>query len=125
MNWTHVFLVGMGGFFGSICRYLIYVGTLKWSIQPFPIGTFLVNIIGCFLIGIIYGLAEKGDVLNSQWRLLLGTGFCGGFTTFSTFAYENLNLASSKEWGIVLTYTSLSVLAGFALAWAGRYLIHK
>jgi len=85
-------LVGTGGFLGSVSRFL--ASRLMQSNFPssFPIGTFLVNISGCFLIGLIYGVSEKSSLLTSGWKMFLAVGFCGGFTTFSTFANENLAL---------------------------------
>lgn len=88
----NLLLVGLGGGVGSVLRYLCQ----KWINESyqniFPLGTFLVNISGCFLIGVLYALGERSNVLSPQIRLLLITGLCGGYTTFSTFAFENFNL---------------------------------
>ena len=105
-------LVGLGGGVGSIARYLCQ----KWFNEnyphPFPWGTFAVNLVGCFLIGIIYAASEKTSVLSPQVRLLLITGFCGGFTTFSTFAFENMTLLRSGDTIYFLIYTIASVVIG-------------
>lgn len=113
-------LIGAGGFFGSIARYLgsLYGNRLYPEIN-FPIGTFLVNIIGCFLIGFIYGLSEKNGWLTSEIRLFLATGFCGGFTTFSTFSFESLDLLQSGAYFYFFLYILLSIIVGICLAWAG------
>lgn len=113
-------LVGAGGFLGSIGRYLasLYVNRLIPS-EGFPFGTFFVNILGCFLIGLIYGLAEKHDWMTPEARLFLATGFCGGFTTFSTFSYESLTLLNNGQYTQVFLYISLSVAVGIALVFVG------
>jgi CrcB protein len=79
--------IGIGGFLGSISRYLLSQYVDKKIITLFPFGTFTVNILGCFLLGLLYALAEKEQVLTNELRLLLTVGFCGSFTTFSTFSY--------------------------------------
>lgn len=106
----YVFLVGIGGLLGSIARYLAASFLTKTIPSAFPYGTFAVNIIGCLIIGIIFGLSEKFNWLP-EWRLFLATGVCGGFTTFSSFAYENILLLQDKDY---LTFASYSILS-FAL----------
>ena len=111
----NILLVGLGGGGGSILRYLCQ----KWIYQvyphPFPWGTFAVNIAGCFLIGVLFAMAEKTSVLTPEWRLLLTTGFCGGFTTFSTFAYENMTLLRTGDIVYFLLYTLFSIIRGDCL----------
>lgn len=120
---TNILIVGLGGSAGSILRYLCQ----KWmngSYQHnFPLATFLVNISGCFLIGILYALGEKGNFLSPQTRLLLVTGFCGGFTTFSTFAFENMNLLRIGDNLYFLLYAVGSVVLGIAAVFVGSLLI--
>ncbi|HEY2721194.1 MAG TPA: fluoride efflux transporter CrcB [Chitinophagaceae bacterium] len=115
----NLLLVGFGGAAGSIARYL----TQKWFNetypQPFPWGTFTVNLAGCFLIGLIYGVIEKTSLLSPQVRLLLVTGICGGFTTFSTFAFENMNLLRSGDNLYFAIYSIGSVALGIACVFAG------
>src|SRR5215470_8501002 len=100
----NILLVGLGGGVGSIVRYLCQ----KWFNENyphvFPWGTFFVNMVGCFLIGLIYAASEKSTAFSPQTRLLLITGFCGGFTTFSTFAYENMTLLRGNDISFLLTY---------------------
>ena len=86
-----IFYVGIGGFLGSIARYLIQT-MVPHKAGIFPWGTFIVNIVGCLILGIIYGIAEKNELMTHEARLFFAIGFCGSFTTFSTFAVENLNL---------------------------------
>lgn len=123
MAWTNILLVGMGGGLGSIARFLCQKYMYEWYPHPFPFGTFLVNIAGCFLIGIFYGLAEKGSLLTPEWRLLLTTGFCGGFTTFSTFAWENITLLKSGDFAYLALYTAGSIVLGFIATWLGIVLL--
>jgi CrcB protein len=109
--------VGLGGGIRSIARYLCQKWFSENHPHPFPWGTFLVNLLGCFLIGIIYAASEKSAVLSPQTRLLLITGFCGGFTTFSTFAFENMSLLRSGDF----LYFSIYIVASVALGIAGVF----
>ena len=115
-------LVFIGGGVGSALRYLIG----KWLNSPdtgIPYGTFAANILGSLLIGIILGLAAKNNSLNSNQTLLLATGFCGGFTTFSTFAYENHVLLKSGDFTSFAVYTIASFIVGFFAVFLGLYII--
>jgi fluoride exporter len=112
-------LVGTGGFLGSISRFLASRFVQNIFPEAFPLGTFLVNITGCFLIGLIYGASEKSSLLTQGWKLFLAVGFCGGFTTFSTFANENLALLRDGEFFMFILYTGLSVFLGIAATFAG------
>ncbi len=91
------FLIGVGGFIGSVARYYSQQIVSKYFPSPLPYGTLAVNVLGCLIIGLVYGFSEKGNVLSPEWRLFLATGLCGGFTTFSTFSYENLTLLRDGE----------------------------
>jgi len=112
-------LVGLGGGIGSMLRYLCQKWFSENYPQPFPWGTFLVNLIGCFLIGVIYAASEKSSALTPQARLFLAAGFCGGFTTFSTFAFENMNLLRGGDTSYFLIYTIGSVLLGILGVFGG------
>ena len=93
-----VLLVGAGGFVGSVARYLMSGGAHRlMPAAEFPVGTLSVNLLGCFLIGLIAGVAESRSLFSPELRTLLLIGVLGGFTTFSTFAYETLALASDGE----------------------------
>jgi fluoride exporter len=115
----NILLIGAGGFIGSVARY--FVSHLNISIRFFsiPVGTLLVNIAGCFAIGILTGFAERNDLLNTGWRMFLMVGLCGGFTTFSTFAGENLMLLHNGQYASLLIYTGLSLFLGFAAVYFG------
>jgi CrcB protein len=115
-------LVFIGGGFGSALRYLIgkYLNSPESGI---PYGTFAANILGSLLIGVILGLAAKNNTLNSNQTLILATGFCGGFTTFSTFAYENHVLLKSGDFTSFAVYTIASFVVGFLAVFLGLFLV--
>jgi fluoride exporter len=123
MNFKIFLIIGFGGGIGSIARFVCYKYLSQVYPSAFPWGTFLVNIAGCLLIGIVYALAEKGNILTPQWRLFLATGFCGGFTTFSAFAYENISLLKAGDFIHFSLYTVSSVIAGLAATYIGIILI--
>ncbi len=110
-----VFFVGLGGFLGTIVRYGINV-VLK---SPnFPVSTFLANLLGCIIIGLIVGLAQKIAIADNV-KLFLTTGFCGGFTTFSAFALENQKMITSGQISQALLYMLSSVILGLICVYAG------
>jgi len=123
MFWKNILLVGLGGGVGSIARFLCQKYIYTWHPHPFPFGTLIVNVTGCFLIGLFYALAEKGNLLTPEWRILLTTGFCGGFTTFSTFALENVTLLRTGDLVYFLWYTAASVVLGILATWLGIFLL--
>ena len=106
-----ILLVGLGSFIGGIARYLLTGVTLRILSQPqFPFGTLLVNLIGCFLIGVLGSLADRGEFLTPNTKLLILTGMLGGFTTFSAFAYESLVLSKSGNMTSTILYVATSVV---------------
>jgi len=117
-----MFLVGLGGGIGSILRYSS--GLLVPS-KYFPWSTFFVNILGSFIIGIIFAMSIKTEGLSNSWRLFLATGICGGFTTFSAFSLENMGLLQSGKYGMALTYIILSIALGIIATFLGYQLIIK
>jgi CrcB protein len=118
-----ILLVGIGGFVGSVARYLVAVLLAGQVSSVFPFATLTVNIVGCFVIGILFGLSDRGNILSPEWRILLTTGFCGGFTTFSTFSYESLRLMQDGEYFYLATYVLISVVVGLAATYVGITLI--
>ena len=120
----NILAVGAGGFLGSTLRYLISLIPLDEPIN-FPIKTFIINIVGCIVIGIIAATATKNIEMNPQMLLFLKVGLCGGFTTFSTFALETSDLMKAGNMGIAFLYAVLSVLAGIAVIFVVEYLAMK
>src|SRR5436190_9324368 len=120
-----IFLVGIGGFVGSVLRYLVSVAFAAWFASPVPFATFAVNIAGCFVMGILFGLSERTGVLSPEWRALLMAGFCGGFTTFSAFSVESVALIESKHFLELGLYISLSVIIGLAATYAAIAIVRS
>jgi CrcB protein len=118
-----VIYVAIGSAFGGVCRFLMQQYVQKRFFSTFPYGTLCVNLLGCFIIGVIYGLAAKGNILSQNARIFLATGICGGFTTYSSFMYENYTLVSGGEYWHTFLYIALSLLAGFALTALGIFCI--
>lgn len=114
-----IIIIGSGSFIGGVSRYLASRFIQNTIISAFPFGTFAVNLLGCFLIGILYGLAERGNLSSSEWRMFLTVGFCGGFTTFSTFTNENILLIKDGNFLYFALYTSLSVFLGLTATFLG------
>jgi fluoride exporter len=112
-------LVGTGGFLGSVLRFLASRFMQNNFPSAFPFGTFFVNITGCFLIGLIYGISERSSLFTSGWKIFLAVGFCGGFTTFSTFANENLAMLRDGDFFHFILYTGLSVFLGIGATFLG------
>jgi CrcB protein len=116
-------VAGLGGFLGTCARFL--VGKLATYLfpSPFPYGTFAVNIAGCFLIGIFFGLSERANLMSYSMMLFLITGFCGGFTTFSTFSADMLQLVQNGNKLYFAMYLVGSILLGIAFVWIGKALV--
>lgn len=120
--YKELLLIFIGGGGGSVIRYLVQMFMhYRITAYIFPWATFTVNIVGCFLIGLVYGMSAKMNI-STETRLLLTTGFCGGFTTFSTFGYDNLELIRQGEWSLFLLYVVLSIILGVSACFAGAYL---
>jgi fluoride exporter len=113
-------LVGLGGAIGSMLRYAI---SLLVTVKQFPYSTFIVNIAGSFIIGAVLALSLKNDMFSNNWKIFLATGICGGFTTFSAFAAENMALLQSGKYGIAFIYIMASLLLGIAAVVLGFKLI--
>lgn len=112
-------IVMLGSAFGGGMRFLVSKVMTLIVATPFPVGTFTVNILGCLLIGFFSGLPSTHSWLTPQMRLLLTTGFCGGFTTFSTFMKESDGLLSSHLPVTLIAYLALSLILGMLAVWAG------
>ena len=117
-------VVALGGGIGACLRYLIGLIPLK---EPFvfPVKTLVINLLGCFVIGLVASLALKNSSLSPKLVLFVKTGLCGGFTTFSTFALETETLIKTGQSGLAILYVALSVVAGVGLAFAGEVIVGK
>ncbi len=111
-----ILFVGLGGGIGSVLRFLTSTLTVKYFSHTFPLATFLTNIIGCFVIGLLIG---QNIHANNSLKLLLIAGFCGGYTTFSAFASENLSLLQTNNYLIAILYIGASIFAGLFAVWVG------
>ena len=118
-----IIMIGLGSFIGGVGRYLLSVLIQSRAATPFPLGTLAVNLIGCFLIGIVFGFFDRGQV-SHEWRLFLATGVLGGFTTFSAFSIETFTLFREGHFAYVVLYVLASVVLGL-LATASAYLMVK
>lgn len=117
-------IVGMGSFIGGSLRYALSILMKNICGQGFPWGTLTVNLIGCFIFGIVFASFNKHLSLTHPWCLLLTTGICGGFTTFSTFANESIQMLQNGNWAHFISYVAISVIVGMGLIALG-YLIIK
>ena len=119
----NILLVALGGAAGSVARYLLSKAIQDTAATAFPWGTMAVNVAGCLLIGLLYGLAAgDGARLGADLKLMLTVGFCGGFTTFSTFANESLTLAKAGDAVLSAVYIGSSVALGMLAVMAGAQL---
>ena len=115
-----ILFVGSGSFLGGVARFLTSRYIQNTLISAFPYGTFLVNMIGCLLIGIFFGIFEKGNVINTEWKMFLTVGFCGGFTTFSAFANESLVMLKDGNFFYLALYSGFSVFLGILATYLGN-----
>ena len=115
-------MVGCGSFLGGAARYLISVA-MKTMSKGFSWGTLAVNLVGCLVIGLLWGFFSKNSSESSSWALFMIVGICGGFTTFSTFSKEALMMLQAGNFISLLAYVTISVIAGIALVAAGYYLV--
>ena len=113
-----IVLVGFGGFIGTVARFLVGMALIREGGSGLPYATLTVNVLGCLLIGIFAGLSERYDLLP-ETRAFLMIGLCGGFTTFSAFAIENVQLIQDKDYTTVFLYTAASITVGIAATLLG------
>ena len=109
-----VIYVAVGSLLGGVGRFLLQQFVQKRFFSSFPYGTLCVNLLACFIIGIIYGLSNKGNILSPNARIFLATGICGGFSTYSSFMYENYSMLQDGEIFNTFLYVATSLFIGFA-----------
>lgn len=117
--WVRILSIGVGGFLGAIARYLLSKGVERYFKGAFPLGTLIVNLIGCFFLGFILTVTLRKGLIHPDLRLAITTGFIGAFTTFSTFTYETLTLFEGTNSLLALGNVVVSVILGLALGWLG------
>jgi len=114
-----IILVGIGGGIGSIFRYLTSVIVTRYAPPAFPFATLVANVLGCLVIGVLLGLFERQQLTHPDLKFLFITGFCGGYTTFSTFASENINLVQSGNTLTAFLYIAASIVGSLLAVWLG------
>ena len=119
----HILLVGLGGGFGSVARYLCQKWFASHYLHPIPWATLTVNIVGCFAIGIFWALSFRSFESNENWKLFFMTGICGGYTTFSAFTLEGIGLIREQKFILFFSYIIASVVVGLLATYAGMKLI--
>lgn len=118
-----ILLIGLGSFIGGVLRHFLSSCLNDSVVKGFPLGTLAVNLAGCLLIGILYGLFDRGAAAGPELRLFLAVGLCGGFTTFSTFMNENFLMAHGAQFLSLLLYALLSLAGGFLAVWLGCMMV--
>jgi len=121
----NIIFVALGGMLGSVGRFLLVSGVVTLFPTTFPLGTFIVNIAGCFAMGAAVGIAERYLWFHHEWRMFLTAGFCGGFTTFSAFAFENVELLLDKNYATFAAYSTTSFVLCISAALLGLILLRS
>ncbi len=116
-------LIGLGGFFGAMARYALSGLAHRWSSGTFPVGTLLVNVLGCFAIGVVMGLVDDKNVLGPTARFLLVIGFLGSFTTFSAFGYETVEMLNDGQYAAAALNAVGNYALGIGAVLLGRMLV--
>jgi CrcB protein len=118
-----VLIVGLGSFFGGGLRFLISQMIKKYIERPFPLATFVINLLGCLLIGMFYAIFEEENPISNNKLIFLTVGFCGGFTTFSTFIDESLTILRVSNMFKMSIYIGASIVGGMLMVYLGRFII--
>ena len=121
--WKTITYVAVGSVIGGVSRFLLQQFIQRRVESTFPYGTLVVNLLGCFIIGIVVGLADRGNLMSPQTRIFWATGICGGFTTFSSFINENQSMLLDGELLNTFAYISISIVAGLTATALGLFLI--
>jgi fluoride exporter len=118
-----IIYIALGGALGSVLRYLTSLFVNKVWVTIFPYATLITNILGCLLIGFFFGYLEKQNAVSQDLKFFLITGICGGYTTFSTFSLENIQLFETNQILQAFLYISLSVFFGLMATWFGLFIV--
>jgi fluoride exporter len=116
-----IIYIAIGGAIGSVLRFFTSILVAKYWNSHFPLATFLANCVGCFLMGMFMGFLHKNQLADSHLKWFLITGFCGGYTTFSAFGFENINLFQQQNSFLAFTYIVLSIISGLFAVWLGLF----
>ena len=119
-----ILIVGTGGFIGSVMRYLLQVFIENKLLSTFPLATMIANIAGSFIIGVVFALAEK-SMMNSDWRIFMTVGICGGFTTFSAFAFNNFIMIKEHAWNQLFLNIGGTMILGILAVYFGIILVRE
>ena len=119
MNIQTLLVIGLGGFLGSIGRYSLGYGFVKWGLTQFPWATLAVNLVGSFLLGIVFGFFLQNEHYPEHYKFFFATGFLGSFTTFSTFSFETMEMFHNQLYLQGTLYSLGSIVIGGLLAFAG------
>jgi fluoride exporter len=114
-----ILMLGTVGFLGTLARYFFQGWVQALAGSSFPFGTLVVNIVGCFILGLVNGLFTERFIIDPQWRISFTIGFCGAFTTFSTLVFESAQLAGGRQWLLAGANVTLSLVLGFLFLWLG------
>lgn len=114
-----LFLIGLAGFIGTLTRYWMSGAVARRYGETFPLGTLVVNLVGCFLVGLLFYLLQERFLVNQTVRTMVMIGFLGGFTTFSSFGLQTFTLLQDGEFGLALLNLSIANIFGLFLVWAG------
>ena len=115
----NMLMIGAGGFIGSALRYGVSEAVVRILSTQHPVGTFVVNILGSFILGLVLGLSQNGEIVTESKKLFFAVGFCGGFTTFSTFAFENFSMIQSQQFFLSIIYAGVSLILGLSAVYGG------
>jgi fluoride exporter len=121
--YKNILYVFLGSGIGGACRYLLHFYVKKIWDSTFPLGTFIINVLGCWVIGAVYGIASKTNIISPSMRLFLTTGICGGFTTYSAFMLENYTLLQSQNYLQAIIYVTASLFVGYAAVVGGALIV--
>jgi fluoride exporter len=116
-------IIFIGGGSGSVVRYLLGRAVTGLWLTALPIGTLVVNVIACGLVGVLWAMADERQLLSSEARLLLAVGFCGGMSTFSTFGAESIRLMQSQQYGVAFAYIGASLMLCLLATYGGMWLM--